>query len=123
MLGDYDALNSFSQEYIKDYEKRHNVEHEGAKTIKVQCLLLTDIIEMYCGGIFPDYFDLDVEGLDDEVVASYDFAHNGPKIMCVESHSASVCRQMLSQGYIQYFSTAHNVIYVKKDLIGEVLRM
>ena len=123
MLSDYHALNSFSEEYIKNYEKMKNIAHEGAKTIKVQCLLLADIIRIYCGNKFPDYFDLDVEGLDDEVVASYNFTSNGPRIMCVESHSEVVRKQMLSQGYIQYFSTIHNVIYIRKELVDTVLHM
>lgn len=123
MVGDYEGLNSFSEKYIKRYERNHCFKYEDTKTIKIQCLPLSEIIKKYCGGVFPDYFDLDVEGLDDEVMASYDFTYNGPKIICVESHSEVVCQQMLAQGYIWYFSTIHNVIYIKRDLIGNVLRM
>lgn len=123
MLEEYGALNSFSKKYIEKYEKFHNIGYERTKAIKTQCISLSDVILKYCGGKFPDYFDLDIEGLDDEVIASYDFTDNGPKIICVESHSESVCCQMLTQGYIRYFSTAHNVIYVKKEFIGKVLRV
>lgn len=123
LLSDYDGLNSFDEEYINNYINTLLIKRDDVRTIQVKCLSLKDIIDTYCDGVFPDYFDLDVEGLDDEVIASYDFTQNGPKIICVESHSEPVCEQLLSQGYVRYFSTVHNVIYVKSDMIRAVLRM
>ncbi|MCI8307281.1 MAG: FkbM family methyltransferase [Lachnospiraceae bacterium] len=123
LLSDYEGLNSFDENYIKNYIDTFQIKRDEVRTIKVRCLSLKDIVDTYCNGVFPDYFDLDVEGLDDEVIASYDFTCNGPKIICVESHSGEVCEQMISQGYVRYFSTVHNVIYVKRNLIDSVLAM
>lgn len=55
------------------------------EVIKVRCLSLKDIITSYCDNIFPDFLSIDVEGLDEEILNSYDFSLTKPKIICVEN--------------------------------------
>lgn len=122
MLGEYEGLNSFSEDYIDNYINVKHFREEGeVKVNKVQCERLETIVQKYCGGVFPDYFDLDIEGLDDAVIASYDFSQVCPKVICVETHSEEVRRQLLCQGYALYFETPHNSIYVQAKYMGKLI--
>lgn len=122
MLGDYEGLNSFSKDYIDDYINVKHFREEGeVKVNKVRCERLETIIRKYCGGVFPDYFDLDIEGLDDAVIASYDFSQVCPKVICVETHSNKVCDQLLQQGYALYFEPPHNSIYVQAKYMDKLI--
>ncbi|SDD72458.1 FkbM family methyltransferase [Pedobacter soli] len=55
------------------------------KVIGINCQSLSSIIQTYCNGIFPDLLSLDVEGLDESVLESYNFETTKPKIICVEN--------------------------------------
>lgn len=115
MIEGNDALNSFSLEYIEEYYTRHCT--GGGKidsTNKVECQTLEDIIQGYCNGIFPDFFDLDIEGLDADVIQSFDFSRKGPTVICVESKDAAMNQHLFRCGYVKYFETPHNEIFVKK---------
>ena len=116
ILGDTNMLNSFSEDYIKFYVETY-IDKNGVNTQseKIDCYTLKTIIDKYCDGVFPDFLDLDIEGMDDQVIASYDFSDNGPKVICVETHSPIVKDQLSSQGYTFVLSTTHNSIYLRNE--------
>ena len=116
ILGETNMLNSFSEDYMKFYVETY-IDKNGvnAKCEKIDCYTLKTIIDKYCDGIFPDFLDLDIEGMDEKVIASYDFSINGPKVICVETHSPLVVDQLSGQGYSYMMSTTHNSIFVKSE--------
>ncbi len=118
MLDEMNALNSFAREYIDQYfEGQHiNGNHEGMQR-QVRCYTMADIVEKYCDGVFPDLLDLDIEGLDAEVIKNHSFEDKRPKIICVESHDEEMNRHLLQAGFRLYFSTPHNEILVDTDYL------
>lgn len=122
ILDDYSPLNSFNETYIDNYVD-HFISKKGMKkqTRKISCYTLQSFLDKYCDGEFPDYFDLDIEGMDEAVIASYDFSKNGPKVICVETHSPDVKKQLISQGYKFVLQTMHNMILIKSSLLGDAI--
>lgn len=121
VIDEMSAANSFSKKYLDMYGETHSEEMKVAKVIKVHCETLSDIIANYCNHVFPDFFDLDIEGMDEDVMMSYDFSENGPKVICVETHADEVISKMLNEGYAKYFSTPHNSIFVRRDVFGKIV--
>lgn len=112
------ALNSFSKEYMDQYFASQHIAG-GAENNKrtVYCYTLSDIIGRYCNGEFPDYLDLDIEGLDSEVIKNYNFADVRPKVICVESHDVEMNNYLDKSGYKLYYSTPHNEIFIDRNLM------
>ena len=56
-----------------------------AEVIQVRVELLKDIINEYCGGVFPDFMSLDTEGLDEMILGSLKDCPSLPKVICTET--------------------------------------
>ncbi len=121
IIDELSGLNTFSQEYLEQYKRNQSTNDSVSNIISVRCETLETIIEKYCGNVFPDFFDLDIEGMDEAVMLSYNFENNGPKVICVETHDNGVVQHMLNQGYVRYFSTVHNSIFVQKKLMNKII--
>ena len=117
MVGDLDQGNSFFEHFLaKNCRNGALVMPEHIPSHKVKCHTLQTIVERYCGSVFPDFFDLDIEGMDADVIGSYDFSLNGPKVICAEILGNQQAQgQLLSQGYIKFFETRHNAIFLRKE--------
>jgi len=116
------TLNTFSLEEAKRYEK------EGfsiLKTLSVNVDNINDVIKQYVGKA-PGFVNLDVEGIDFEILKSYDFKKYSPTVWCIETISFSqtgrgikdnkVIKFMGSKGYMLYADTQINSIFVKKAM-------
>lgn len=118
------TLNTFSKEEAENYQKEGNFRIEII--IPVQVELISDIIQKYNKGIYPDFLTLDAEGIDEIVIHSIDFEKNFPKIICVESLSFSssgrgiknndMIAYLEQKGYLLYADTNINSIFVRKEL-------
>lgn len=98
--------------------------------VKVKSMLIVDIINEYCNGIFPDLLTIDTEGFDLIILKTIDWS-NSPKIICVEGteHSpniqngfsnlndSEVVKYLCSKEYFVFAYTYNNVIFVKKEII------
>jgi FkbM family methyltransferase len=92
---------------------------------KVKSYTLNQIISKYCGGQFPDFLSLDVEGLDFSILNSINYEVSIPIVICVETISFSETGQgrknqqiidfLVAKGYMIYADTYINTIFVKKD--------
>lgn len=92
---------------------------------KIKLTTIDKLIDKYCGGIFPDFLTIDVEGLDLDIIKSINFEKGFPKIICVEaaeySPTGSGARRnelidhLVGQGYYEYANTNLNAIMVKKE--------
>lgn len=66
---------------------------------------------------YPNILDIDVEGLDYEIINSIDFKKYKIEIICCESNNSDDFHQLLiSKGYRFYASTIENTIYLREDL-------
>ncbi|SDH92173.1 methyltransferase, FkbM family [Pseudobutyrivibrio sp. 49] len=118
MANDCCGRNSFVKEEMRDMEVK--------KTIDVPVVTLKSIIDEYCPDGFPDFLDCDIEGLDYEVLESYDFLKDGPKVICVEVREKDINKfdDMLDgKGYYKFCRIGENNIYVQKKYSNVVSHM
>lgn len=116
MQSEDSGLNTFLNDQVEYSKSQFKVEF--TKTEYIECKTLKNIVDEYCDGYFPDYFDCDIEGLDYDVIKSYDISANGPKVACVEVRSDEMKRfDLLFKNY-EYFLFCRigaNSIYVRNE--------
>ena len=120
MVNEYSGCNSFSVDEINSWGGK------VTKTIDVPVVTLKSIIDEYCPDGFPDFLDCDIEGLDYEVLESYDFLKDGPKVICVEVREKEIIKfdDMLDgKGYYRFCRIGENNIYVQKKYSNVVSHM
>ena len=118
VMGDK-ALNTFSRD-----EAMRNEQERGQKieqVISLPLLPVNDVIRQHFASP-PNFISLDVEGLDLEVLQSFDFELYRPQIFCVETLTyveSGIARKiteisdlMMSKGYFAYADTYVNTIFV-----------
>lgn len=113
ICGNVSGLNTFSKE-----EAESNFKNQEYRTIDVPVVLLKDIIDDYFNGKAPDFLDCDIEGLDYEVLQSYDMKEEGPRIVCVEVRQREIDKfdeLMTLQEYYRFCRLGENNIYVRNE--------
>ena len=118
------TLNTFSKKEAESISKEGDFKIE--KIIPIAVEPISDIIEKYHSGLYPDFLTLDAEGIDEMVIHSIDFEKNSPKVICVETLSFSPSGQgvknstlisfLEEKGYLLYADTYINSIFVQKEL-------
>lgn len=118
------TLNTFSEKEAQNYIKEGDFKIE--KIIPVQVELISDVLNEYNNGVYPDFLTLDAEGIDEIVIHSIDFEKCFPKVICVESISFSTSGQGVKnidlisfieqKGYLLYADTNINSIFIRKEL-------
>jgi FkbM family methyltransferase len=117
-----DTLSTFSKEecdlLVSHGKPLRNVERIPVTTIKA-------ILDAHHGGRFPDLLSLDVEGLDLAILRTIDFAHDCPKVICVEAaaysptgagaRNSELIDFLASHDYYEYANTNLNAIMVRRD--------
>ena len=108
------SLNTFDNNLIN----REKV--IGTKDIKVR--KLEDIFEEH-GISSIDFMDIDVEGLDERILAAFDYKKYAPKMIMLEQYltedrifSDSIGKILRNNGYILFAFNFLNSIYVKEPL-------
>lgn len=117
MVDKYSGRNTFCLDEIKSWGGT------VSKTIQVPVITLQQIIDEYCPNGFPDFLDCDIEGLDYEVLDSYDLKSNGPKVICVEVRGNEIAKfdnLLDSKDYYRFCRIGENNIYVQKKYSGVV---
>lgn len=118
-------LNTFVKAQVEKLEKNG---FPVVEVIKVDCYSLKHIITNYCNNLFPDFLSIDVEGLDEEILRSYDFSHTKPKIICVENLEMNqdnklfkrkgIREILLTNGYSLVADTYLNDIFLDSNFIS-----
>jgi len=114
------GLNTFSREEAEGLEKNN---HGRIKqVIKVPLKTVEQVIDENFAGQAPVFINLDVEGLDEEILRSFPFHKYRPYIFCVETveytdDASSEKRQgifeiMNQQGYRAFADTYLNTIFI-----------
>lgn len=120
MIDDFSGRNTFDKRTAEDFVRKNPMfSIRSVQPIPVKNL--NDVIAQ-TGGEFPDFLTLDVEGLDYEILESFDFSKTRPKVICVEfisgdgSNVHSGIKALMSErGYFLYFKTVGNAFYVHND--------
>lgn len=120
---DDSTLSTFSKEEAERISQsgKHRIE----STKKVKVTTIGKVISEYNKDQFPDFFSLDVEGLDFEILKSVDFKKYSPKIICVEAAEYSpigagkrkeyIIEYLKNQGFYEYGNTNLNSIMLKSE--------
>lgn len=112
MENDYSVLNSFEKVHIETQNIKIN------KVIYLAMITLKDVITDYCNGKFPDILLMDIEGMDYEVLSSFDFSQTFPKIICAELSRTQTLEllQLKSFPFQSICRMVSNVIFVHESL-------
>jgi len=116
------TLNTFSREETKNFVKEG---YSIVGKVKIKTHNINDIIGEHLG-YSPDFINLDAEGLDFEILESFDFEKYSPIVWCIETISFSqkghgvkdkeLIRFVESKGYMLYADTNINSIFIKEDV-------
>jgi FkbM family methyltransferase len=118
------GLSTFSKEEVLHIESTTHI--KVAKIQKIPVVPINEVLKKYFSKKAPDFVSLDVEGLDLEVLQSFDFDKYRPTAICVETVSFSMSHKkiksihiidfMTSKGYFVYADTGINSVFVNKEL-------
>ena len=117
-----DTLSTFSKQ-----ELEHMI--STGKTLseikKLKLTTVSEILDTYSEGTFPEFLSIDVEGLDLKILQSIDFEKSFPKVICIEAAEYSpigagarrseLIDFLVSKGYYEYANTNLNAIMVKNE--------
>ena len=117
------TLNTFSKKEAQRYKEEG--EYEIVKTEKVEVDTINSIVDKYAKGKYPDFLNLDAEGVDDIILQSINFEKNSPAVICVETISfsnsgrgvknTSLINFLQEKGYLLYADTNINSIFVRRN--------
>jgi FkbM family methyltransferase len=113
-------LNTFSKEEAEMTERE---QHSKIKRmIQVPLKTVEKIIDTHFAGKAPVFINLDVEGLDEEIIQGFPFQKYRPSIFCIETvHCTSnatsekrieIMELMKSKGYVVFADTYVNTIFI-----------
>lgn len=113
------TLNTFSKEEAEKYVSFGNEKIE--KIIKVPIVNINDIVEKYFSNEL-NFVSLDIEGIDEQVIKSFNFNDKRPEVFCIETinytennseaKNEEIINFMKSKNYIVFADTYINTIFV-----------
>jgi FkbM family methyltransferase len=117
------SLNTFSKEHALECESYGNVQINSV--IKMPLVNINDIMQDNFKTT-PNFVSLDVEGLDFEILKSFDFSKYRPEVFCIETLTytennteeklSNIIQFMSSMGYKSYADTYINTIFVDQEI-------
>ena len=120
-------LNTFSKQEADDLVNKGLSSIKEVAKIKLQTV--TSIIEEYFKKKAPTFINLDVEGLDEEILRTFPFDKYRPYIFCIETvhytNDASsekrkeIMELMKNNGYKPFADTYINTIFIDAQLTQE----
>lgn len=121
------ALNTFSEHLYKERRikaSKNNI-YNVIEKIQLKTFTLTEVLEKYLPkSQMIDFINIDVEGLDDEILGSLDLNVYRPKVLLIEAlNNQSLERENMSnssnlicsQGYTLFSKTVNTLIYLRKN--------
>lgn len=110
-------MNTFVKEQAESLDRRG---FPIKKIVDIQCYTLEYIIENYCGGVFPDFLSLDVEGLDEFIFEHYDFSKARPKIICVENLNTAEDGRLYKIENIRNILNNNNYVLIADTFLNDI---
>jgi len=118
------TMSGFSKFEAEKISSNHNFKIKDVK--KIETFNLNEILNKYYNFRFPDFLNLDAEGLEKTILNSIDFKENYPKVICLETIEYSengkgkknieIINFLENNGYVVYADTNINTIFVNKNL-------
>ena len=116
------TLNTFSRDDAEYVQKEYG--YNIQEVVKVKLLNINDIVLEYFNEP-PDFVSLDVEGLDYEIIKTFDFNKCRPFVFCIETinfeedrrkqkKNMEIINHMINNDYFIYGETFINTIFVDK---------
>lgn len=98
----------------------------GSEVLELPVLNINQILEENdCEDL--DILDIDIEGMDYDVLNAIDFNRYRISIICAEYNSrwggGDMDRMMVEKGYIHWMSTRENHIYLRKELLDKAVQL
>lgn len=113
MVDDHSGLNSFCKAEIE------RINMPITKVLDLPVRTVKDLLDTYCGGIWPEILFTDVEGLDHDILASCEFtSDNKPHLICSEIRPWESQRTkdlLISKGYFVYCRMTANLIFIRNE--------
>jgi len=116
------SLNTFSKTDAERY--RTYAQQDIETVIRLPLVSINTLAEKYFEP-HPNFVSLDIEGLDFEVLRTFDFERFRPEVFCIETLTyttdkterkiTEIMELMTSKGYFSYADTFINTIFVKRD--------
>lgn len=111
----YSTMNTLNYDFIK----KHNLEGQIKDTVSVPINNLKDILdENILEGERLDFFDIDVEGFDLEVLKSNDWNKYRPKVILIET-DLSIQNDINSE-IVQYLKSVNYRLIAKSIISGDL---
>ena len=118
------TLNTFSKEEAYRVSEEGNYYVESVKQIQINTL--EEIISDLKLSSFPNFLNIDAEGIDELIVSSIDYKNKFPIVICIETMSFSTNRKgvknqfiidfLKKNSYIIYADTHINTIFVHNSV-------
>ncbi len=118
------VLNTFSRTGAMSMET--NKQCTIKEVIKMPLKTIDEIIKLHFHGVSPVFINLDVEGLDEEILRTFPFHKYRPKIFCLETveftsdasskKNVGIFKIMEANGYRQFADTYVNTIFVDTNV-------
>lgn len=115
------TLNTFCREEAERYQSYGSQKIE--QVVRIPLLPINDVI-MDNFPSCPDFVSLDVEGLDLEILKTFDFDRYRPQVFCIETLTytedktekklVEIIDFMTGKGYLNYADTYINTIFVDR---------
>ena len=109
---DPQTLSTFSRVAAKDYQKQG---YTIIETFKVKVTKLGQILEKECKSRQIDFFSIDTEGFDLEVLKSNNWKKFKPKVICIEGQGNNPEKLLTKLGYKKIYETRTNSIFRRNN--------
>ena len=123
MIDNWSGRNSFVKENV-DLFVQENPEFSVQEVLNIEIKTLDEVVLEYNMGGIADYMSIDIEGMEYEVLQSFDLMNRGPKVLTLEvmkndQDKAKKLEQLLDQaGYSMWCRTGTNYTFIKEHLYG-----
>ncbi|RYF99127.1 MAG: FkbM family methyltransferase, partial [Chitinophagaceae bacterium] len=121
---DSHTLSTFSKEDAESLTKEGT--YKIQEVVKVPVFSINEVLEKYFEVRNIDLLSLDVEGLNEEIIASLDLVKFRPKVLCIETLTFSngnqgnkikpIAEKLVANGYFAYADTYLNTIFIDKAI-------
>ena len=105
---DPQTLSTFSKKAATDYQKQG---YTLTETFKVKVNKLGQILEKECTNRQIDFFTIDTEGSDLEVLKSNNWKRFRPKVICIEGQGGNPEKLLIKLGYKKVYTNQTNSIF------------
>lgn len=120
---DPDTISTFSKENLNEYQRYG---FKLKEIIKIKTKKLSDILSIYIKNKKIDFFSIDAEGHDLQVLKSNNWNKFRPTLICIESHyhynkenifeeTTGINKFLTKVGYKKVWSNNINEIYLEKE--------